>query len=263
MNKPFDEVEVKKGGFLLDNSNLCNQQFDKDKIEVFKEAIYLGYLDTCRTIKKTYNETIRSILEEDSKDNIAGILQDYFNEKSKDEKDFDDYHHSLCEKIKGKFGTKGIKLTYGQAQKIVNMSFKYLYCCNGIEEYDKYFKYCHMPLDSIILEWFWRKAKYSKTEHNIVRKQIGSWSNIVYEDNKSNEYSYMFYVKKIREFIGKDSCPFKEEFKIWKEMQKELVCEAFYFTFKPKANKEEFKGKRLGDKLKAVNEMLNELEDNR
>lgn len=41
------------------------------------------------------------------------------------------------------------RVTFGHAQKIVNMAFKYLYCCRGAENYeDTVFSHCHMPLDS-------------------------------------------------------------------------------------------------------------------
>lgn len=40
------------------------------------------------------------------------------------------------------------QVTFGHAQKIVNMAFKYLYCCHGAEKYeDTVFSHCHMPLD--------------------------------------------------------------------------------------------------------------------
>lgn len=34
------------------------------------------------------------------------------------------------------------------------MTFKYLYCI-GNDRNDNYYKYCHIPLDSIILDWIW------------------------------------------------------------------------------------------------------------
>lgn len=33
--------------------------------------------------------------------------------------------------------------TYGKAQKIINMSFKYLFCCEDAEEHYAHFQYCH------------------------------------------------------------------------------------------------------------------------
>lgn len=51
-------------------------------------------------------------------------------------------------------------VTYGKAQKVVNMTMKYLYCLKGAEQeqYKEKFQYCHMPLDSFMLEWFWREV---------------------------------------------------------------------------------------------------------
>lgn len=58
------------------------------------------------------------------------------------------------------------KITYGKAQKIVNMSMKQLYCFDDACRYHaSVFQYCHIPLDSIILEFF-------KLNHQYV------WSNL-------------------------------------------------------------------------------------
>ena len=45
---------------------------------------------------------------------------------------------------------------YGQAQKVVNMAFKYLYCCKGAPV--ERFISCHMPLDKITLLWYFSKT---------------------------------------------------------------------------------------------------------
>lgn len=34
------------------------------------------------------------------------------------------------------------------------MTFKYLYCFQGSEEKEDWFKYCHMPIDSYVLKWY-------------------------------------------------------------------------------------------------------------
>lgn len=47
------------------------------------------------------------------------------------------------------------KITYGKAQKIVNMTMKQLYCFDNAPEYkSSVFQHCHIPIDSIILEFF-------------------------------------------------------------------------------------------------------------
>jgi hypothetical protein len=47
------------------------------------------------------------------------------------------------------------KITYGKAQKIVNMTMKQLYCFDNAPNYkSSVFQHCHIPIDSIILEFF-------------------------------------------------------------------------------------------------------------
>lgn len=60
------------------------------------------------------------------------------------------------------------------------MALKYLYCLVELSvdkpyyslDLQKKFSLCHMPLDSIMLEWIRRK------EPNVKKKKIGAWSNM-------------------------------------------------------------------------------------
>ena len=66
---------------------------------------------------------------------------------------------------------------------MINMTFKYIYCLEGAKEREDYFRFCHMPLDSITLEWFYRlkekgvKITIDNKEEKICRK-YPSWSNL-------------------------------------------------------------------------------------
>ena len=68
---------------------------------------------------------------------------------------FDEIHKKICVNLIEKCEER-ISMTYGQAQKIINMAFKYLYCCRHDSAMEERFKACHMPLDSFSLEWFKR-----------------------------------------------------------------------------------------------------------
>ena len=71
---------------------------------------------------------------------------------------FDEIHKKICVNLIEKCKER-TNMTYGQAQKIINMAFKYLYCCKHDSAMEERFKACHMPLDSFSLEWFKRKFK--------------------------------------------------------------------------------------------------------
>ena len=125
--------------------------------EAIKQAVNNAYNDAKRTmngISKVDSELKKA------KENVIELLKLYFTGAvPENTKDFDKKHNEMCKAWQKEFSLPALK-TYGKAQKIVNMSFKYLYCCEEDSKND-YFKYCHMPLDSIILEWF--KREYNKT----------------------------------------------------------------------------------------------------
>lgn len=198
-------------------------------------AVNLAYNDAKRTLAGIGKYS-------DKKDNalkcIIEKLKDYFLEEKAPltEEEFDKIHDELCRLWCKEFKSpEDCKLgTYGKAQKIVNMSFKYLYCREDDENYRKHFKYCHMPLDSFTLEWFKREL-FGQDRPN---KIITSWSNLENSENDADTfiddgkeyYSYHFYKKKIREIANRmDISPLEMEFIVWPQIQMELAAEVFLF----------------------------------
>ena len=52
---------------------------------------------------------------------------------------FDEIHKKICVNLIEKCKER-TNMTYGQAQKIINMAFKYLYCCKHDSEMEERFK---------------------------------------------------------------------------------------------------------------------------
>ena len=130
------------------------------------------------------------------------IVTEYFygqiNVLTKDHTDFDLWHEETSRGIKAKYQT----LTYGQIQKWINMTIKYLYTLRklGVDGVDVYFgatenvKKFHAPLDSYVL--------------NAIDEPEPTWSNIeTYETYK--------------ERVGKIS--FWEEYKNWPQYARESM----------------------------------------
>lgn len=155
---------------------------------------------------------------------------------------FDKWHEQTCQGFVDKLQTDyGIKIHFGKAQKLVNMTFKYLYCTKASEKYAKKFKPCHMPLDTNTINWFcdsvvaWlpkKKGEISKTQIKDI-----SWGNL--ECGKEDEtYSYTWMQTKIRAYLnsesntqyrdsdGKPLTPFVAEFYIWPEQQFSEACKS-------------------------------------
>ena len=266
------EIEAFKRGIEKRNPKeftKLNTGIGKDSIEA---AVFLAYNDAKRTMTNI-NEGDNEKKKKEAIKNIETELSNYFTSKLAhefDEKAFDEEHKKLCKKWWEKFNSGNLG-TYGKAQKIINMSFKYLYCCNDASNYKKHFEYCHMPLDSFTLEWFKRKfkedvnnIKWYKNEEKyngkprIKSENMASWSALEYDgEGKPKEktendldddtygyypisgkkwyYSYRFYLENIRNYIERHNYPLSPlelEFIVWPEIQKEQAAEGFLSVLK-------------------------------
>lgn len=89
-------------------------------------------------------------------------------------------------------------IKYGKAQKIVNMSFKYLYLFDdtfdesGNCKYPQIFDHCHMAIDAKILDWFKKNDKNSVSNYSV------TWSNMDYNE-------YQDAQKSIKTYCGQNS----------------------------------------------------------
>ncbi len=141
-------------------------------------------------------------------DNFITRFVDYFSTQPKAQSDFDNWHYKTCELFQNiisplyTLGKAKGAVTFGKAQKIVNMMFKHLYCLMVRDHTDeRYFTYCHMPLDSFILEWFTRRVSipeemecvYEKTPGCVMKRGYGSKYKYDFEKGKRGEWSHIEY----------------------------------------------------------------------
>ncbi len=96
----------------------------------------------------------------------------------------------------------------------MNMALKNLFCFDGID--GRRFQYCHMPLDSYILQWYNKKAVENNKE-----KCATPWSNL-------SRQEYEFIQQRIREYLISErnmdgagmrlpAQPLQAEFMVWEE----------------------------------------------
>ena len=264
----FEKAREKfKQGVQARNRTRYEKLQDANTATAIAAAVDLAYNDAKRTLAGIGKYP-------DKKDNalkcIIKKLEDYFREEKAPsaEEEFDKIHDELCRLWCKEFKSleDGKLGTYGKAQKIVNMSFKYLYCREGDENYRNHFKYCHMPLDSFTLEWF-KREQFGQNRPN---KIITSWSNLensekdadTFIDDGKEYYSYHFYKKEIRETAkGMDISPLEMEFIVWPQIQMELAAEGFLFGLEEdltNERKKEIKAKSLKDKYDEIVKILKE-----
>lgn len=221
-------------------SNAKNKIDEKNILEFFKYS-YFGnlkdpieaasnraYRDMCRTLnfdilpKKDKDTTIWNL-----KKDVNFIFKKeipIINEGSiTSQKEFDTWHHGLCDNIIEKCKKiekykktdndkkEKIQLTYGQAQKWVNMTIKYLYILE-VEGYsfDNIIMWLHIPIDNYIFDAVEKELE--------IDRPVDAWSRW----DKYEEY--LKYQKDIREEIAKksdiDTPPLLWEFDNWLKVAK-------------------------------------------
>ncbi len=136
---------------------------------------------------------------------------------------FDVWHEEACNKYcrymkNQKF--KGFKMTVGRAQKVINMTFKYLYCTAAYRgEVEKIADKLHMALDKYTLKWY----KDNLVKHG-QKGAVPEWSKIdYYPDYKNIKKAIFDYFQNnpsdYQDDNGNPLPPFLAEFIIWKKEQ--------------------------------------------
>lgn len=137
---------------------------DEDIVE-FLRAIYFGtytnpyeaasnraYLDMNRTIR--FNG-MPSQERDKIRKKVTGILEEEIKMicaiKVSHQEQYDIWHFYVCDKIRKLYRDNHIEFYYGQAQKWVNMTMKYLYII-GECAFDGLFQYLHAPLDKYVFD---------------------------------------------------------------------------------------------------------------
>lgn len=273
--KKFKKMISQADADELKKINYTTEDGRKDAI---KTAVKLAYGDAKRTMQ--------GIDEKDREKAIKAVTEKFFyylfpTSKSQPPaipEKFDYFHNDMCTTWSECFSHSSFSSlkAYGKAQKIVNMTFKYLYCYTDTA-LKGFFEHCHMPLDSFTLEWFKREMR---VKHNLIVGQISSWSKMenedgdTYKDQKDDKkYSYHFYVSHIRRYIKDNKIeltPLQLEFIIWPETQLNLATENFLFALHDnyddeedtKTRKEynkEIRSLDLDEKIKKVKEKIDNL----
>lgn len=153
---------------------------------------------------KFYREANEKLHEQ-----ITSLLHSVSGEGIIDEVKFDEWHEDTCSHLisladdSGAFDDRGF--TYGQAQKWVNMTMKYLFIM-GIDNMEKLIPYLHVPIDSFIIK---QAAKPRGTEYGLgVKRPPMDWS-------KLSKDEYLDYQERLRTAIGSTTCPLYWENDAW------------------------------------------------
>lgn len=200
-------------------SNEKNKIDEKDILEFFKYS-YFGnlkdpieaasnraYRDMCRTIRFGNFQGDRVELKKEVNSFLYKQIKKFVNDSITSQEKFDSWHCKVCKNIKLLYNEKGINFTYGQAQKWLNMTIKYLYMLEDEEySFDCVFEYLHIPIDNYIFVAVKKELRIDRPNN--------PWS-------KLDETEYLKYQKAIREELKKRKySPLLWEFDKWLEVAK-------------------------------------------
>jgi hypothetical protein len=198
-------------------ANLLEKKLSKETgIEVYVQAIYMGYLDASRT----FNGQRKVRKEDDEVKNIAKSMKKFVDGSSDN---FDDTFYGACKELCDTYEMK-----FGQAQKIMNMAFKYLFCIADNEMIKKRFNMCHMPLDGIMLEWVHRNIK---DEEKKKLQKVDAWSEMA-EGSEDEPCTYRYYKKYIDIYCQENkTTPLLLDFENWVRMYQFIAAENYKKAF--------------------------------
>lgn len=203
--KGYLQKKKYREGFDIEKASLS-------EIDEIKKAIEIAYSTANRTF--SFIETTEErgekyfgrLLNDNSK--LADDFYNYFRDN--DPVNFEGIHKNLCKDIQELFKGKckdGCP-TYGQCQKIVNVTFKILYFFKGAKE--EYFKPCHMILDSYTLNWY---------RENTEDKKVYTWSKLSDKEYAAIQKEIRDSLLEKRTYYGVPlpETVFKAEFIIWRQ----------------------------------------------
>lgn len=169
------------------------------------QLVQLAYLDVNRTIRGINPEQSRCL-----KQAILSFIEELLASQPMDQAAFDDLHHQCCQQCLAYSLPNGARIHYGQAQKLLNMSLKYLY-----NEYVAYkgklnqFGFpenniehlFHLPIDSQIRDCLVVNCRFSNPT-------CLPWSQWTYDH-------YMSFQHQLRKRLSTQHRPLEIDYMLW------------------------------------------------
>ena len=104
----------------------------------------------------------------------------YMDKAPSSQAEFDLFHKECCHMFLDIFASHGYHHNYGNAQKFVNVLFKYLSCYSDAFMFEKKFQFCHMALDGFTYAGGYRLCYYRDVvcEERRTNQHLTSWSKL-------------------------------------------------------------------------------------
>ena len=194
-----------------------------------EKAVDLAYNDACRPLTDIGKLEAIKIC-------ALGAVKTEIKKFKNLKMDFDVFHDSCCNAWCDNWsGNEKMKYgNYGTAQKIVNMSFKYLYCWESkcIKKVTDDFSKCHMVIDGYTLNWIIKQDTLRRKKNDPLKGiSKTNWSSLN-RDQYKNIVGLINSLKESSEHWKENGAfsglsVFEAEFLIWQKEKEEELKEEF------------------------------------
>ncbi len=191
------------------------KEYTRAPVPNIEEVVQLGYLDV--------NRTIRGIEPEQSwwfRHSVVSFIKDLLISPPKNQQSFDLLHEQCCKQCLEAEALGKARVHYGQAQKLLNMSLKYLY--NEFAAYYGKINYLKFPDNN--LEHFFHLPIDSQIRNHLIEKRCFTnptslpWSQWAYSH-------YVSFQEQVRKRINSGYKPLEIDYILWNTKGASL-CEA-------------------------------------
>ena len=171
----------------------------------FRRYIDRAYRDFNRTLHTTGSPKARQDRVEAAAVELSARLRKAAavkKPKLASESTFDGWHEETCDALISAFG--GDEMSYGHAQKWLNMTLKYLFTADALKledigQIESWYPFAHLPIDNVVLEALARAG----FDHKLPLP----WSKLTKDE-------YLNFQRSVRETFKE--CPMDVEFMLWR-----------------------------------------------
>jgi len=114
-----------------------------------------AYRDFSRTLRGLRLVETKSHLYIQARDDLRQRISSlcHVQDEASDQSSFDRWHQLVCEHLAQRYADHGHRLHVGQAQKWINMAFKYIFTLGEqrLPGFGHLYGFCHVPLDNILI----------------------------------------------------------------------------------------------------------------
>lgn len=158
---------------------------------------------------------------EDAKNIVRDYANETVNSKSFDYNKFYKIAEELCRKFNPEINDE-LKFTFGNAQKLLNMTMKYLYImCYDNKKLRENFRHYHCPMDGIMIDKVKKEFKNcsrKEKEEHIGKFKYKSWSRLTFT-NKDKE-AYNQFQESVKFLAKKQNLsPLEYDYYLWNKKE--------------------------------------------